>query len=65
MNDFTKEELVKLWRCINPVIIGDDAYDLKIKVRDMIDNYCEHAEHHYYGDIAAAECKQCGMVILP
>jgi hypothetical protein len=41
MNEFTKDELLKIWRCVNPVIIGDAAYSLKDKLESMIDNYCD------------------------
>lgn len=61
MNEFTKEELVKIWRCINPVLIGDDAYDLKIKLREMIDNYCDHEpSDSHYEQFRWQLCGKCG-----
>jgi hypothetical protein len=72
MNDFTKDELQMIYSMMlhvrndYPAIRKDnDACCLKHKLQSMIENYCEHHEHHYYGDIAVAECKQCGMVMLP
>ena len=75
MNDFTKAELEELLislscRFSRQLGIMDRdhlqfIHNLEHKIQSMIDNYCEHSEHHYYGDIAAVECKQCHMVMLP
>ena len=59
MNDFTKDELVKIWRCINPVLIGDAAYDLKIKLRNMIDDYCDHETVGDCLDCGTSTCLKC------
>lgn len=61
MNDFTKDELVKLWRCINPVIIGEDAYDLQIKLQSLIDNYCAH---EVITSVWRGKCEKCGKTLL-
>ena len=46
MNDFTKDELYILFKCIRLTEMehGDCAEldNLVVKVRGMIDNYCEH-----------------------
>lgn len=71
MNDFTKEELESMLNWGDVYSEFGYSWTYKItkplmdKLQCMIDNYCEHEQHNYYGDIAAGECKQCGMVILP
>ena len=55
MNDFTREELKEIFRCVNYMITGRPTpcrltqYDkytlmLKKKVHSMINNYCDHTE---------------------
>jgi hypothetical protein len=51
MNDFTKEELEKIYGCID--LFSEDANSreeyyqpLLNKLQSMIDNYCEHDEHY-------------------
>lgn len=73
MNDFTKDELILIKNGIQYLSDRTSLSDgylekcngIENKIQSLIDSYCEHSDHHYYGDIAAAECKQCGMVMLP
>lgn len=63
MNDFTKEELEDLYACC-----GGGAYDfhpledwkklLRIKIKYMIDNYCEHEW------VNATYCTKCEKGVL-
>ena len=70
MNDFTKEELSTIDYLIDSYCVHswppEGAYgSLKAKIQSMIDNYCEHSQHIYYGDIPVGECTKCHMVIIP
>lgn len=71
MNDFTKKELIDILECVRSFKVASirgscHYYDaLNDKVEFMIDNYREYNDHDYYREIAAAQCKQCKMVILP
>lgn len=66
MNDFTKEELEMLVNIIDSDnIFIQHAANIRHKLQSMIDSYCEHKQHHYYGDLPAGECAECGMVMLP
>lgn len=47
MNDFTKEELIKLQDCVNHQCYTQPFGSLELailceKIQSMIDNYCEH-----------------------
>jgi retron-type reverse transcriptase len=47
MNDFTKEELILLWRSLYHMIeigyfIQPSTHGLLAKIQSLIDNYCEH-----------------------
>lgn len=44
MNDFTKQELIDLESCVILWDLGPlkDKHYLLAKLKDMIDNYCEH-----------------------
>ena len=62
MIDFTKEELIDIRRCVNPVLIGDAAYPLQEKIQSLIDNYCEHLRRGPYVDDNGhmmVVCMQC------
>jgi hypothetical protein len=62
MNDFTKEELRNLYKCVRLTEMQhgecSDLDNLKLKIQSMIDNYCDHEfyEHNRLGSI----CKKCG-----
>ncbi len=69
MNDFTKEELVEIHRCLKYMIKGSVTpfssvtMDVKKKVHCMIDNY--HCDHESDGLIYTSnppqnKCKKCG-----
>ncbi len=66
MNDFTKEELIKLKNCINYLPISTstqyvaDCVVIIQKLNKMIDNYCEHKLLDYVGDVSGYDCKKCG-----
>jgi hypothetical protein len=69
MSDFTKEELKRIrqqlledrqW--VDDLVNPDPLID---KLQSMIDNYCEHSQHIYYGDIPVGECTECHMVMIP
>jgi len=69
MNDFTKEELNILYKCIRLAEIDhgecSDLDNIKFKIHSMIDNYCEHEwENIYSGStIRGIYCqrKGCGI----
>ncbi len=48
MNKFTKEELQELWRCVKYMVKGNtttysiNTIALDKKLRQMIENYCNH-----------------------
>lgn len=73
MNEFTKEELSMLKNGIQYLsdrtslsegyLVAHNA--LENKIQSMIDNYCEHSKHIYYGDIPVGECTKCHMVMIP
>lgn len=74
MNDFTREELnymadglaLIIHRCtVNPRELKDKLINLGEKLQSMIDNYCEHYQYIYYGDIPVGECTECHMVMIP
>lgn len=61
MNDFTKEELEDLAKCINELykkatINPRISFKLKAKIKSMIDNYCEHDHEKIDTNI----CYRCG-----
>jgi len=63
MNDFTKEELKFIYDWLN--WISKEDYPVKNKIQSMIDNYCDHSQYIYYGDIPVGECTKCHMVMIP
>lgn len=68
MNEFTKEELEEIKRCLKYMINGGiTPYSLltmntKKKVQDMIDNYCDHDWGNQCCGIldAPCVCNKCG-----
>jgi hypothetical protein len=61
MNDFTKEELDELRssRCYhldNNYPYGDALF---MKLESLIENYCEHNNASFRGDVYGYECKDC------
>lgn len=81
MNEFKKEELEEIYRCLNYMIKGGITpyscvtFDVKKKIKNMIDNYCEHENtcaHDWvvgFGSIHSpvTHCKKCSYQkpILP
>lgn len=71
MNDFTKEELQEVKRCvkymINGVVTPYSSLTLAInkKIQSLINNYCEHLNRQYYDKIDSHECNDCKKVIIP
>ena len=68
MNDFTKEELEELYFFTS---VHKNRYEVKYpqelldKLKNMIDNYCEHAEKEtviafHGGTVYENRCKKCG-----
>ena len=63
MNDFTKEELEEIQRCLKYIVkSGINPYscvtlDAKKKVHSMIDNYCEHRV--LTPEVNAMKCMGC------
>ncbi len=66
MDEFTKEELQEIKRCLKHMIQGGITpyscltIDIKKKVQSMIDNYCEHAWRKCFADFEYDECTKCG-----
>jgi hypothetical protein len=67
MNDFTKDELLDLYISCG-FSIDEDLYketyqkkyfQLKNKLKSMIDNYCEHIDTHVDYDMNVQRCKKC------
>lgn len=67
MNDFTKDELKWLQEGINELITADSCTPERIwlKLKNMIDNYCEHSESimDCDGGITLV-CKECGAITM-
>jgi len=65
MNDFTIYELKSLLWAIDYVRdrtnnCGDTMHAMKTKIKEMIDNYCEHLETVCIGGWVQ-KCVKCGM----
>lgn len=60
MNDFTKEELEKIFYYVDITshIQEDDEQDLLDKIQSMIDNYCDH-EWYPGGNRPWLHCIKC------
>lgn len=56
MNDFTKDELKEMRRCVLYMIKGNTfpysslTIELNKKLQSLIDNYCEHEHNPYIGN---------------
>ena len=66
MNDFTKEELEYLLEITDSIPIVNEKYNgdyyvyrLQDKIQSMIDNYCEHENLEFIGDVYGYRCKKC------
>jgi hypothetical protein len=78
MNDFTKEELQEIKRCVKHMISGDvtpySCFTISVnkKLRSMIENYCDHDTKKYEisidGEIeescVEAECCDCNKILI-
>jgi hypothetical protein len=66
MNDFTKEELSSIYKCIRLAEIdhGECAEldNLKFKIQAMINNYCDHKFIFNLND-SAVHCHKCKKVL--
>lgn len=60
MNDFTKDELQKLY-ALALIHDNETVSDLRKKLLSMIDNYCEHESEIDIGECPMI-CKKCGKV---
>lgn len=59
MNDFTKEELKKIYKNLEGDASNDHAGELIVdKIQSMIDNYCEHKK-----SICSFICEECDKLI--
>ena len=72
MNDFTKEELIKLrngidylLKAINETMqYNNECVELFAKIGQMIDNYCEHKKSPWSCEIDYAKmCDTCDRVL--
>lgn len=57
MNDFTKEELHRLYS-LTIVFDGEAVIPLRHKIQSMIDNYCEH-DYRSMGNHNWLHCIKC------
>jgi len=69
MNDFTKDELVMLKRLtlhhVNQFRENSDCIKLMSKLRNLIDNYCEHTNKNYDVDGGITlVCSDCGCTLI-
>jgi predicted kinase len=62
MNEFTKEELNTIDRLLDDACElyrePDETYELRDKVRNMMDNYCEHNAVIIL-DLPSKKCTEC------
>lgn len=70
MNDFTKEELERLFHLVNRSERIDPidkknyiaTYELRLKIQSLIDNYCEHTENYICMECLSATCEKCHKI---
>ncbi len=64
INDFTKNELIKLKKLtrqhVNQFRENSDCIDLLNKIQSMIENYCEHDWQYNHHD--QGHCRKCGLI---
>ena len=64
MNEFTKDELLTLLKCVRLAEIDHgecaDLDNVNFKIQSMIDKYCEH-ENTGQG-YSCTECRDCGAM---
>jgi hypothetical protein len=66
MNDFTKQELYMMLLALSYYgFISEEQADLILKLKYIIDNYCEHKKIEFVGDVYGFECSQCREDITP
>ena len=58
-NDFTLDELKDLANALE--ISLPDHIGLRLKVSQMIDNYCDHDFENTYNEREVWECSKCGI----
>lgn len=63
MNDFTKEELNRLYS-LTIVFDGEAILPLRNKIKSMIDNYCEHDFIPCLGTVALEICSKPDCMVL-
>jgi len=65
MNDFTKDELQEIKRCLKYMIKGGTTpyscitIEIDKKIKSMIDNYCEHLFIIECADCEVLRCGRC------
>ncbi len=67
MNDFNKEDLNTLFKCIRLTEMDHgecaDLDNIKFKIQSMIDNYCEHELCDIDYDYQPLRCRSCKEVV--
>ena len=65
MNDFTKEELIKIKDVMYGISFDDnDERILRQKIQSMIDSYCEHEyENSCCGCCVVIGCSKCDWLL--
>ena len=69
MNNFTKNELIEIYRAIlwyinaKPPYVSSLRGETKHKVRSLIDNYCDHIDFTTYPFASIDVCDQCHRII--
>ena len=69
MNDFTKEELIEIKRCVKYMceegITPYSCLTLEInkKLQSIINNYCDHESAYIDYDHQALRCKKCLNIV--
>ena len=65
MNDFTKEELQNIYRLLDYVCElyreNDATFELRDKVRGMVEKYCDHEWRCWDDQYNTRECMKCGV----
>lgn len=68
MNQFTKDNLLVLLKCVRLCEVDhgecSDLDNVKFKLQKLIDNYCEHSNKQYFERVNLYECDNCHVVML-
>lgn len=60
MNDFTKEELHRLY-AMAKIFDGKAIFPIRNKLQSMIDNYCEHEWMENQTNVTSKNCIKCAV----